>query len=916
MDPNQPFNSNLDYFYNNFPQAPPQPPHQRQRQHQPQHHHQHQQNIPPHPVREHVQPQTHLNPQSHPPTYSLPQSPSPYQSYPPQPYPQSIPQNYPQYYYDQQQSYQPPFQQYPANSIYQPSSPATRQLPPAPAPAPQPPQPRVHVVIPSHPLHSSPSQQSHQYHQSQPRPNYHPQPQPQIQTSSQSFGQHTPQQRPQSHRRHQTWSNAVLNAQSHMMASDHSRKNQEPPVPTTAAETPPKDPQQSRPRVLQAIGINTKPKPTSTKSPGHDNSPQHHDEPEPDYPSFLSVLADDYLDAARKNATLTDEYYNLVATALACLESVLSNFKLPPLREAQVSLRYAQTLYEETENYDEAETTLTKSIELCERHKFVDLKYEMQLLLSKILYESKPKAALRDIQRMIDDIEAYRHTVWLYIFRFQHAMFSLASSSPGEVHSATVQMQKISNLARQNSDSALLAFAALLEAILHLSSLSHEAITSAQTALAKARALQLNPDVESNPQITILMEFIDLSCSVLESNIVQTEKKRKIMHEVLYQSISDSNWRDDGLIYIPVSKRAIAGIQLQGNGHVVERNGRYFLPFSWLGKEEAEALGFLFSADSSAYKNGADGGKAEKFVDSGLSLVRSWRKPTLASGFRQLQRAYIFQRLLEAQFLFLLIFMQCSKGLWQQAQQTLEAVHAISEDIGDAFPINMKYGLLYLKGVILQGTGNLTAALEIYQSPALVLGAQQSPLSNGSKALHHIPNSYYADSNVIHNFRILASMNSAFIIQNPRHPQHKQLSSLISSLGSATQNSGNKYIQAHYSLLISVLSTTTLTIKQFLKSAMEAGKAIGSAQTTALALVYMQEKLFKGTVDEQALKCAKAASHQVRRWGEPLWAHVAAGLEADSLEINGMAKEAQQRKADAEARWNELPLGVKRLKTG
>ena len=96
---------------------------------------------------------------------------------------------------------------------------------------------------------------------------------------------------------------------------------------------------------------------------------------------------------------------------------------------------------------------------------------------------------------------------------------------------------------------------------------------------------------------------------------------------------------------------------------------------------------------------------------------------------------------------------------------------------------------------------------------------------------------------------------------------------------------------------------------------MEAAKAIGSTQTTALALVYMQEKLFRGTVDEQAIKCARAASHQVRRWGDPMWMHVAAGLEAGALEINGLLGDAQQRRADAEASWDKLPEAVKRLKS-
>ncbi|KAI1627008.1 cohesin loading factor-domain-containing protein [Exophiala viscosa] len=841
------------------------------------------------------------------------------QSYQPQPYPQQLPQNYSQYYYNQDQTYQPQSQSQPQPQPFYPPNNTVQQAAPSLS--------RIQVVIPPQPRQSPSThhqqQPPHQYQQQQ-RPQHSFQPPNQVHSPAQSFHgtqkqQHS--QHPVPYRREpQPHSNVTVHIPSPAMAHDRPQKKREQTTPTSLLMTInpqmlQKTPQQNHARVLQAVEVNAKPKQVATKAPEHRHTPVQPDEPEPDYPSVLCVLADDYLDAARNQPALTEEYYTLVATALGCLESILNNFKLPPLREAQVSLRYARILYEETENYDEAETRLTKSIEFCERHKFIDLKYEMQLLLSKILYESKPKAALRDIQRMIDDIEAYRHTVWLYIFRLQHAMFSLASASPGEVHGATKQLEKITYLARQNSDSAVLAFAAVLEALLHLSSSSHEAVTATQTALAKARALQLNPDVETNPQLTILMEFIDLACSVQESNIAQTEAKRKIMHEVLYESVAHSGWRDDGFIYIPVSKRAIAGIQLQGHGHIIERNGKYFLTFSWLGKEQVEALGFLFSADSAVYKNGADGGKAEKFIEHGLSLVRSWGQPSLAAGYQQSHNADIFQELLEAQFLFLLCFVLCAKGLWKKAKETLDNIGRTSGQLTESFPLNMRYSLLYLKGVILQGTGNLQEALEVYQSPTLSLGAKQSSPSPAPGSAHQISTSYHADSDITHDFCILAAMNAVFIIQDPHHPQHNRVSQLLNSLSTAVQQSANKYIQAHYSLLASVLSTTTLTAKQYLKSAMEAAKAIGSAQTTALALVFMQEKLFKGLVDEQAIKCARAASHQVRRWGDPLWTQVVAGLEAETLEVNGMLKEAQQRKADAEAGWDKLPETVKRLQS-
>lgn len=63
-----------------------------------------------------------------------------------------------------------------------------------------------------------------------------------------------------------------------------------------------------------------------------------------------------------------DEYQELIATSLSCLEAALqSNPQLAPREEARVRLRYAALLQEETENLMEAETALAKGIPLCDK---------------------------------------------------------------------------------------------------------------------------------------------------------------------------------------------------------------------------------------------------------------------------------------------------------------------------------------------------------------------------------------------------------------------------------------------------------------------------------------------------------------------------------------------------------------------
>lgn len=135
----------------------------------------------------------------------------------------------------------------------------------------------------------------------------------------------------------------------------------------------------------------------------------------PDKSTLLLALAEEYFEAAHALApsvTLSmtqsnvDEYENLIATGLGCLDAALKRFKLPPRLEANVRLRYASVLYEETENDMEAETTLSKGIGLCERNHYFDIKYAMQHLLAQLMAKKNPKAAMKALDGNICEAEA------------------------------------------------------------------------------------------------------------------------------------------------------------------------------------------------------------------------------------------------------------------------------------------------------------------------------------------------------------------------------------------------------------------------------------------------------------------------------------------------------------------------------
>jgi hypothetical protein len=95
-----------------------------------------------------------------------------------------------------------------------------------------------------------------------------------------------------------------------------------------------------------------------------------------DTPMLLIALAEEYFSAAHKLGSsaaramvenLMDEYQKLMATGLRCLEAAFKKTRLAPRLEAKIRLRYASVLFEETENYMEAETALNQGIILCEQ---------------------------------------------------------------------------------------------------------------------------------------------------------------------------------------------------------------------------------------------------------------------------------------------------------------------------------------------------------------------------------------------------------------------------------------------------------------------------------------------------------------------------------------------------------------------
>ena len=347
--------------------------------------------------------------------------------------------------------------------------------------------------------------------------------------------------------------------------------------------------------------------------------------PQVDYQSLLLALADDYLAAVVGQDTR--QHRKLIAAGLGCLEVLLKRFKLQSHTEATVRLRYATVLHQETENSLEAEQALSDGIKLCDRYRLFDLKYNMQHLLCRILFIGSPRASLKFLDGVIKDAEAYQHTAWIFAMRFLKISLHLKSSSQQDIHSAFSQTKSISGLADHLGEKSVLALASTMDAAIHLQeSGSAESIEQARCSLATARGLLFDPKVQQIPPVVLLMNIVDVCCSLQNSDPAQVATKVQAMQNVM--DSRNGAWQEDGLFLLPVVTQDASRCPY-GSG-IVQRDAQGSIAFmlNWAPQPEINALGYLLSGIANSHRNALDGFKSEQMFKEGLRCLDSmWRIP-------------------------------------------------------------------------------------------------------------------------------------------------------------------------------------------------------------------------------------------------------------------------------------------------
>ncbi|KAJ5873484.1 uncharacterized protein N7473_013357 [Penicillium subrubescens] len=632
--------------------------------------------------------------------------------------------------------------------------------------------------------------------------------------------------------------------------------------------------------------------------------------PPVDYQVLLLSLADEYLNAAHRHGTKTalvtsqadvEEYYKLVSTGLGCLEAVLKNWRLQPRKEALVRLRYARTLFEETDNDLEAETALSKGIDLCERNRMLDLKYSMQHLLARMLHKTNPKASLKAVDGMIQDVEAYRHAAWEYTFRFLRVTLSLSSSSHQDSVQALQHLNKISAMASRNGDKAVAAMAAVIEALAHLQQgTGSDAIEQAQRAVAVARSHQLNDELRHIPQLVTLTQMVDICCSLLEYDVPQASQKLKVLQTLADETLNDPNWRADGSFSIPLNGKS-AGPSSIDTGDILQvQNGMVLLSFNWLPQHDLYALSYFLSSITLSAKNSYDGRKAEQFLDEGLRMVQGgFTTPQeISESMVNATRRVEWRRSLCCNFLLQRVFLACARTDWELATHSLKELRQFTQECGPSLPRSIECLMEYAAGTIAQATGDLARALNIFQSPLLLLSPSASKIARNDPCRDTC---------------ILAALNTILIIRDPSHPGHSHLPTIQATLEPFCQNGPNKYIQAAYYLVCATVQTeSTIQTKQFLQHALQSATTISNSQITCMTLTFMSWKYFRGVVGEQAEKSVRAGRAMAKRANDRLWASVTDEMLAETLERHGKGDEALSVREEGQRLITGLPPSLKR----
>ncbi|OBT99118.1 hypothetical protein VE01_02297 [Pseudogymnoascus verrucosus] len=667
------------------------------------------------------------------------------------------------------------------------------------------------------------------------------------------------------------------------------------PTPMPQVQAPRQQPRQ-QPRPQDNARMAHNPMPPVVKKP----------KPPPLQPidpySLLPALAEEYFAAAhdvglataqRMDANAVISYQKMIATGLGCLEVALNSGRLEPRLEAKIRLRYASVLLEDTDNVMEAETALSKGITLCEQNRYFDLKYNMQVLLAKLMFTKSPKAALKALDGYIKDVEAYQHHSWIYVFRFLKATLALQSGRSSDANSALQTLRSISSIANDRGDHAIVTIASLVDALASLHMPSSGSIESIERALATVNMYQLDPEC-AIPPLQALGHIVDTTASLTNSSSDKTMPKLKAMQDMINNAFADSEeWnRSTDAMKLPINRgRGDAHISSQDTSGVLKlgHDGRDMLLVTLMGKSDVFILCHLLTGIIRLHVSAVDG-SALKYLRQGLQRSLDMKTIKYSGSLPGALEKIRWRGMITCYFYIYMVFCSISTTDWTTAKANLDAFEVAISDMGASVGPVIVQLYIYLSAMYFQGTGDLERALELYRSEEFTL-----------PKLDDIARS--PEEHVRRELSVLAAMNSLWIMQCDPQVDLEQNARLLAMLEPWGANNANKEVEAVYNLLRASVETRPATTqtqsKAYIRAAMEVARNMKNVHLICVVLNLMCEKYFGGIVGDQAEKSAVAASTQAKKSGNLLWMSTAEGLLARSFEIQGKTREAQTSMAEA-----------------
>jgi hypothetical protein len=629
--------------------------------------------------------------------------------------------------------------------------------------------------------------------------------------------------------------------------------------------------------------------------------------PDVDYQSVLLSLSEEYVSAAHTMSSrlcspdATEEelpqYHKLIATALGCLESLLTNYRLRDARkEARVRLRFANLLFEETEDTVTTEEALSKGITFCERNRLTDTKYAMHHLLVRVMHKTNATAATKVLEKLIQEVETMGLIPWIYAFRFLRVSLSVQSGSPPDTSAVLRQLAALNDHADAYQHIGVQIAAATLDALVHLRSGDGMAADLASRSLASARTHQLDRVMTEAPQLRATIDVLELACMFMQSSpLDQTTQKIGAFHQSLDAKSKNSGWTADGSFPLPLGVQSSSDIEADTGGIFRSTSsGELALSFMWFTRSQLYMVGFMLGGVSRLQRNGEDR-KTETFVAEGLKLNKS-AVDASAMSMKTTEAMTDMQQRIAIAMKVLQIFAYCGRAGWNIAVEAIEALNAELTRTPQYRDEYTACSLLYLSAVCQHAMGDEVAALRLYQSPELSIK----------------PNPHKAVT-AIRDLQTLAALNSISIMRfqdhDPSVPQK-----LLEELGPYCEANHNKSIVSTWHILRAHdpdPSMSIIRIKQCIQAALPAAQATKNVRIMAIIMNTMTEQFFHGIVGKQALQSANAGRMFARRSQDNLWVSVGDGIYRDALVRGGDMAGAAQAEMQVEMVLDKVSEDVK-----